>query len=226
GPFVVSSRCNTRTRVLPNAKRYTHPIECRHPAIKFGGTCILYGDFEWKKTSFTMTGSDRTNCNFPVYFGVLAGILYSLGMGIYHAFALHKSRKDRYIGTQMWVMPFILANSLIAVVDLIASCIITVGFAKFCNGITETQVYKSCADGQDETWINPVDSETFNCGYYYRLMTIAQIASWTSFLFWLIHFLLGILRFHENRKLRLHPKSDGTDVSSSKPEISTIDPLS
>lgn len=32
GPSVVSSRCNTRTRVSLNAKRYTQPVECRHSA--------------------------------------------------------------------------------------------------------------------------------------------------------------------------------------------------
>ncbi|KAL5008783.1 hypothetical protein ScPMuIL_014364 [Solemya velum] len=185
--------------------------------INFQGICILYGDFEWVKDSqFKMLGSASLNCNFSIYLGVLGCILYGFGMGIYHAYALHKSRTDPTIGQQMWVMPIILLNSLIAVMVFIASCIISVGFSQFCSGLTDGNLYKSCADGQNKRWKNINTDDSFECGYYYRLITLAQMASWIVTLCWAVQVGLSILRFIRNRRTR----SQGSD----KENIGDVEP--
>ncbi|WAR20262.1 hypothetical protein MAR_002100 [Mya arenaria] len=65
------------------------------------------------------------NCNFPIYFSVFGLIFYGLGTGLYNLYAVLRSRKDPEIGSQMWVMPFILVNAVLAVGTLIVACIIS-----------------------------------------------------------------------------------------------------
>ncbi len=41
-----------------------------------------------------------------------------------------------YFRLQMWVMPFVLSNTLVGILMFIAACVLAVGFDIFCNGIT------------------------------------------------------------------------------------------
>ncbi|XP_071080113.1 transmembrane protein 179B-like [Haliotis cracherodii] len=171
--------------------------------INFGGQCILYGDIKWQNaTFFKYTPTDMHNCNFSIYLNVFGCIFYSLGMVIYHGYALR--RKDPNIGSQMWVMPFILVNALLTVVIFISSCMISVGFKEFCDGLLRgkdkgASVY-SCADGQRWNW------NKFGTNYttdtYFTYLTVTQTATWISFLVWAAQVILGIFRFVRNRRLR------------------------
>ncbi|XP_069116350.1 transmembrane protein 179B-like isoform X2 [Argopecten irradians] len=170
---------------------------------KFDGSCILYGDFTWKTANeFLMQSSEQLNCNFSIYLNVLGGIFYSLFLLAYNSYAVHRSRSDHNVVFGMWVLPFILLNSVMTVMILVSSCIITVGFNNFCSGITETNHYQTCADAQDRDWINHDTGDNINVGNFYELITVAKLASWISFLLWLGQVALGILRFVRNRTHR------------------------
>ncbi|XP_021367948.1 transmembrane protein 179B-like isoform X2 [Mizuhopecten yessoensis] len=127
------------------------PIGVTH--TNFDGSCMLYGDFEWKSNNeFIMQSSDQLNCNFSIYLSVLGGIFYSLFLLAYNAYALHKSRSNHNVGLEMWVLPFILLNSVMTILVLISSCIITVGFNAFCDGITKGRYSNNCPDAQNGEW--------------------------------------------------------------------------
>ena len=42
-----------------------------------------------------------------------------------------------FSSSQMWVMPFILLNSLVAAVMMVAACMISVGFDKTCSSFED-----------------------------------------------------------------------------------------
>ncbi|XP_033734664.1 transmembrane protein 179B-like [Pecten maximus] len=168
----------------------------------FDGMCMLYGDFKWTADSFLMESSEQLNCTFSIYLNVLGGIFYSLFLLAYNSYALHKSKSDHNVVFGMWVMPFILLNSVMAILILVSSCIITVGFNDFCSGITQTEFFSSCSEAENREWKNHKTGEPFNIGNFYELMTVGKFASWISFLLWLGQVALGVLRFVRNRTHR------------------------
>ena len=42
-----------------------------------------------------------------------------------------------YCRSQMWVMPFLLMNALLAMITLVVACMVSVGFAIFCDHYLE-----------------------------------------------------------------------------------------
>ncbi|XP_060063045.1 transmembrane protein 179B-like [Ylistrum balloti] len=171
--------------------------------IKFEGSCILYGHFDWKnQTSFVMTSSDVVNCQMPIWISVFGCIFYCLGLGIYSSFALRKSLADPTIASQMWVMPFVLTNSLLTALVLITSCLISVGFSNFCSKLTSKGYIKNCVDAQGHEWTNIVTNKKFNVGQFHKQLSIAETASWICLLLCLGQTLLCVLRFIRNRKRR------------------------
>ena len=163
-----------------------------------------------------MTPGKSTNCNFPIYLSVFACIFYGLGLGCYTAYATKKSVKTPSTGSQMWVMPFLLLNSAIGLVLLVAAPMISVGFKQFCDQLKKVYSINSCEDKQDLEWKNISSGEKFNTGYYYRLLVAAEVACWTAFLLFLLQVMLGFLRFHRNRKTRL--------TASDKEQIANVNP--
>ncbi|KAL3872622.1 hypothetical protein ACJMK2_035837 [Sinanodonta woodiana] len=188
--------------------------------IEFQGLCILYSEIDWTSNNqFILHASNDLNCSFAIYLSVFACIFYGLGLGIYNGYALYKSTKDPTIGSQMWVMPFILMNSLVTLVMLVSSCMISVGFSSFCNGIKKNG--NRCDLFENTKWKNLKDNSEFDSGNYFKFLTVAQIASWTSFLIWLCQVALGIMRLIRNRRQR----SQNMDISDkdTKP-IATVEP--
>ena len=181
--------------------------------IHFDGMCILYADFS---KGGDMTPGKSTNCNFPIYLSVFACIFYGLGLGCYSAYATKKSVKTPSTGSQMWVMPFLLLNSAIGLVLLVAAPMISVGFKQFCDHLKEVYSINSCEDKQDMELKPSGSKDKFNSGYYYRLLVVAQVACWTAFLLFLLQVMLGFLRFHRNRKARL--------TASDKEQIANVNP--
>ncbi|XP_033734011.1 transmembrane protein 179B-like [Pecten maximus] len=179
--------------------------------IKFDGSCILYGHFDWKNsTSFVMTSSDVVNCQMPIWVSVFGCIFYCVGLGIYGSYALHKSRADPSIASQMWVMPFVLSNSLLTALVLITSCLISVGFSDFCSKLTSKGFIKKCVDGQDNEWTNILTKGKFNVGHFYDRLSVAEAGSWICLLLCICQVLLCILRFIRNRKRRASAAADST----------------
>lgn len=192
----------------------------------FQGQCILYSDFVWQnETSFTMMASSDTNCNFPIYYSVFALIFYGLGTGLYNVYAVIRSTKDPDIGSQMWVMPFILVNTLLAFGTLIVGCVLSVGFMQFCNGLTEKHKDFSCSIQQNLQWQNKNTGKYFNCGPYYSLMAVAQVAAWGCVLVFLLQVGLCVLRFFRNRRRRSAQMFDSAQKSQTSTDTSKITEL-
>lgn len=190
--------------------------------INFQGQCILYADFKWKNaTSFVMTGSSATNCNFPIYFSVFGLIFYGLATGLYNSYAVIRSTKDPEIGSQMWVMPFILVNTLLAFATLIVGCVLSVGFLQFCNGLTKTKDI-SCSFLENKSWRYEAKNKTFNAGPYYKLLTVAQVAAWGCLLVFILQIALNVLRFVRNRRRRSAQMFDSAQRAQSTSDTSKI----
>lgn len=195
--------------------------------INFGGSCILYADFDWKNSSyFVMKGSSDANCNFPIYFSVFALIFYGLATGLYNTYAVIRSRKDPEIGSQMWVMPFILVNTLLAFSTLIVGCVLSVGFMQFCNGLLDKK-YKGlrCSVEENSEWRNFQTGKLFNCGPYFSLMATAQIAAWSCVLVFILQVVLCVLRFVRNRRRRSAQVFDSAQKSETSTDTSKITEL-
>lgn len=121
-------------------------------------------------------------------------------MGIYYLYALCRSRTDPSIGSQMWVMPFLLVNVVLSFVTLIVACMLSVGFKDFCDGVEENV---KCSDGEKKDWINKSkDDEKYKPGPYTAFMSTAMAAAWLCLLVQLMQIALGILRFIRNRRQR------------------------
>lgn len=57
--------------------------------------CLLYGTLEpYNKSTFKLSPGTKTNCDFPLYFGVFVCIFYAFGMGISNLYVIYKSQKD------------------------------------------------------------------------------------------------------------------------------------
>lgn len=170
---------------------------------KFDGSCILYATFTKDTSGAVMHSSDVANCEFPVYYGVFGMTFYGLLMGCYYMYAVYKSRRDQTIGSQMWVMPFLLLNVLLTVVTIVVACMVSIGFAVFCDHYLDVKPsYSKCADGQNTEWRHVKDDTKFNPGYYVNFMSIAMFGAWAGVLIQLIQVALGILRFRRNKKQR------------------------
>ncbi|XP_045187110.1 uncharacterized protein LOC123544980 isoform X2 [Mercenaria mercenaria] len=195
--------------------------------INFNGQCVLYADFNWKNaTNFVMTGSSATNCNFPIYFSVFGLIFYGLATGLYNSYAVIRSMKDPDIGSQMWVMPFILVNTLLAFTTLIVGCVLSVGFLQFCNGLTKTTV-PSCRALENKTWKNLAKDKPFNSGPYFKLLTVAQVAAWGCVLVFILQIVLSVLRFIRNRRRRsaqMFDSAQKAQTSSDTTKIAELEP--
>ncbi|KAL4238452.1 hypothetical protein ACF0H5_003160 [Mactra antiquata] len=189
----------------------------------FQGTCILYGNIEWKNaTSFVLHGSSSSNCNFPIYFGVFGLIFYGLATGLYNSYAVIKSRRDPDIGSQMWVMPFILVNTLLGFTTLIVGCMISVGFMQFCNGLTSKHEGSKCSMQENKTWQNINKGKPFNSGSYTKWMAVAQVAVWSCVLAFIVQVAFCILRFYRNRKKRSSDMFDSVQRKESGADTSRI----
>ncbi|XP_063427446.1 uncharacterized protein LOC134710953 [Mytilus trossulus] len=186
--------------------------------INFDGICILYADFEKEgaNSKFLMVSSSSANCNFPVYISVFACIFYGLTLGCYNTYAVRKSRTNQNIGSEMWVMPFMLINSTLSVLVLVSGILISVGNKVFCDRLLEYSYLKSCGDGKNKKWTNKDTSDIFTPGDYVNLLNVAQIACWMACFFFLLQVALGILRFHRNRRLR-HSSSDREMIGRAEP---------
>ncbi|KAK7504892.1 hypothetical protein BaRGS_00003920 [Batillaria attramentaria] len=188
--------------------------------VNFHGRCLLYTECSWKNsTVFTAKFTSMAPCNFIIYSTVFAGILFAVAMGAYYIYAL--SRKDPNIGSQMWVLPFVLTSSLASVIFFIVACIISVGFKNFCDSFMKGQDkgahIDSCADGQKTRWTDVKDGSSFNGGTYFAYLHASEGAAWVMFFVWAAQVGLGIVRIIRNRRLR----SEGMFADSSPAGLGT-----
>ncbi|XP_076463432.1 transmembrane protein 179B-like [Babylonia areolata] len=180
--------------------------------VKFHGNCLLYTEITWTNaTFFTAAYSSGPACYFPVYLSVFIGILFASGMGVYYVYAV--TRKDPNIGSQMWVLPFTLINSVSAVTFFIAACMISVGMKVMCDGYTEGKFVTSCAEADKARW-NP--SDPYDSSTLYEYIKASEGAAWVMVLVWVVQMALGILRIVRNRRLRSQGMFAEGDAPGSK----------
>lgn len=176
--------------------------------------CLLYGKLEpYNKSTFYLRSGTKTNCDFPLYFGVFVCIVYAFGKGVSNLYVIYKSQKDPSITSKMWVKPFILINSLVTIVMITSSCIISVGFSEFCATLTQDkpyQYYESCKDAPTKR-----NGVVFQLGHFYTQMEVTQKASWICTLGWLALVISGIVRFKLNRRMK-------TRSSAASPKMTNI----
>ncbi|XP_005100949.1 transmembrane protein 179B [Aplysia californica] len=193
--------------------------------VEFDNHCILYTKWHWKNATFAVYElNNPAACNFPVFSAVFTCILYSLGMAIYHAYAAFKS-KDPNVGFQMWSMPFLLVNTLIAMLMFVSSCVISVGLKEMCDGLLEGQKLgsklKSCSDGVYMDW-NKVSNTDYTYSHFYSFPKVSEAAGWITFLLWGVQVGLCIVRAVRNRRLRsqgMDPQpTSGTAGASKTPD--------
>ncbi|XP_061194575.1 transmembrane protein 179B-like [Saccostrea echinata] len=190
--------------------------------IENSGGCLLYATLNpYNSTYYTLLYSKKSNCDFPIYIGVFVCIFYALGMGIYNTYAIYKSQKDPSIASQMWVMPFIMINSLVTAVMFVASCMVSVGFKDICDSLTngKYKYYPSCVKAENQKLVDQTTKKISSTGHFYTFINVTQTASWICTLGWLALVISGIVRFALNRRLRTQTSapSDMTNIASIEP---------
>ncbi|XP_025091065.1 transmembrane protein 179B-like [Pomacea canaliculata] len=177
----------------------------------FDKQCLLYTEFQWKNSTFFLAKfGDAGSCNFIIFASVFVGIFYPLGLGIQYVYAL--TRKNPNIGSQMWVLPFILSNCVAAVLFFIGACIISVGLKSLCDSYLKRPepYFESCADADKSRWYNN-DGLLVTRGSFYSYLHAAEVASWVMVFVWAIQVGLGVFRLYKNR--RQH-SADSAQVTS------------
>ncbi|XP_074654831.1 transmembrane protein 179-like [Tubulanus polymorphus] len=171
--------------------------------VHLNGGCVLYNGLKWiNRTSFEVDSKINTDdqCHFVIYFNVFACIIYGLGMAFYHTVAMCKRDKD--IGTQMWVMPFLLLNSLVAVIQFIASCIMSVGFRQWCANILDGKKIGAPIDQCRDFQKLEHPPKGMYVKRAYDNTVAATTCSWIVCIVWLMLAVLSILRYLKNRRIR------------------------
>ncbi|XP_022097294.1 transmembrane protein 179B-like isoform X2 [Acanthaster planci] len=160
--------------------------------VTFSGDCVLFAEVTWCNAtafSFTQLGNNGV-CGFSIGLDVIVAF-YALTVCCYHVAVFFKWTKER-----RWVMlPGIIINACWLLLLFIDSCILSVGFKRFCTSITEGQsigskITQCSADLSSLNWNLPKcsgeksDHPSYSAGNFYGFLTTAQSASWFSVLFW------------------------------------------
>ncbi|XP_039249620.1 transmembrane protein 179-like [Styela clava] len=188
----------------------------------FGNNCILSASMTYFYHNTTMVvkqfGSPGA-CGFCTYLTTVT-VLYALGYGCYSAYALYKSVEN---AQHMWVLPAIMACSLLCILKFISSCVLSVGFSQFCKAVVDGTYIKNCQGGQDADWFYGTTALTSS--NYYAYMTTAQSASWFCVFEWFLLAGLGFLHYRRNIALRSYGRFDQGFGSSDTQGIVSGDAL-
>ncbi|XP_078315163.1 transmembrane protein 179B-like [Crassostrea virginica] len=125
-------------------------------------------------------------------------------MGIYNSYTIYKSQRDPSVISQMLVLPFIVINSVGAILMFICSCIISVGFKELCDSLTDkSSGFSTCSDAQRLTiheWNSEKQIGSLN--NFYTRINVSQAASWICTLWWILLVVSGIIRFVRDWRLQ------------------------
>ncbi|XP_022097295.1 transmembrane protein 179B-like isoform X3 [Acanthaster planci] len=189
--------------------------------VTFSGDCVLFAEVTWCNAtafSFTQLGNNGV-CGFSIGLDVIVAF-YALTVCCYHVAVFFKWTKER-----RWVMlPGIIINACWLLLLFIDSCILSVGFKRFCTSITEGQsigskITQCSADLSSLNWNLPKcsgeksDHPSYSAGNFYGFLTTAQGASWIGVLFWLLLSISLIIRRVRDRPV-LDPTSDKAPIAS------------
>ncbi|XP_062604415.1 transmembrane protein 179B-like [Saccostrea cucullata] len=131
-------------------------------------------------------------------------------MAIYNSYTIYKAKRDPSIVSQMWVFPFILLNSVVTVLMLVASCMVGVGFKEMCDSLTkgEHKYFPSCIEAENQKLESVATKETSSTGRFYTLINVTQNASWICTVCWLVLVIFGIVQFVLNRRQKSHTRHE------------------
>ncbi|XP_015977000.2 transmembrane protein 179 isoform X1 [Rousettus aegyptiacus] len=190
----------------------------------FRGRCLLFTEGMWLSANLTVQERERFTVQewgppAACRVGLLAGIL-SLLLAAAHAwralFFLCKGREgvtvrpgaqpselacrrvpDPQESSLLCALLHLLAGSFAVLLVFIASTVVSVGFAMWCDAVTEKgTVPHSCEELQDIDLELNVDNSAF-----YDQFAIAQFGLWASWLAWLAATTLAFLRvYHSYRQ--------------------------
>ncbi|CAL1281094.1 unnamed protein product [Larinioides sclopetarius] len=147
----------------------------------FNGYCYLF----YKKDKLP----SAVPCSLVIYSSGGAA-MYALVMAIYHGYGTIVASRESHIGRTMWVMPWLLINSLAVILIFICALVYSVGFHISCS--------KNCDKVID-----------------YKTKFVAEITGWINVLLWCC--LVGIegIRLARNRRAssrEVYVDPDASDV--------------
>lgn len=162
------------------------------------GKCFLFMDDKQKTLFLTDEGAGKVVlCDFELYLPT-ATLLYALIMTGYHGYASLVSFREQHIGRTMWIMPWLLLNSLITLVTFVAACIFSVGFHVTCIKLTSDNENIRCSKKFTEMF----KSIKFTSFDNYDAVMVVQFAYWTSVAVWIAILIVSILRLLRNIRAR------------------------
>ncbi|XP_062589693.1 transmembrane protein 179B-like [Saccostrea cucullata] len=186
------------------------------------GGCLLSSTLKpYNSGIYLLVYSNKFNCEFPIYSGVIFCIFYALGMAIYNLYTINKAQRDPSIVSQMWVFPFILLNSVVTVLMLVASCMVSVGFKELCDSLTKAKhkYYPSCIEAENQNLQLLPTKETTSTGRFYTLINNTQNASWICTVCWLVLVIFGIVQFVLNRRQKTHARQEVNEPNQYRTDV-------
>ncbi|XP_072171398.1 transmembrane protein 179B-like [Diadema setosum] len=150
----------------------------------FEGGCPLYPTISDGGDKVFIVLNDVSNCNYVITFNAIA-LLAVILIGLPRAMELMKKKKS-ITGSTIFQFVIVILCAVIALLALVSACIVTVGFKDLCDGMVSYYPYSRCVDFQRSEW------EYYDGSNFYDYLSAAQVASWLSFLFWL---LVGVASF-------------------------------
>ncbi|XP_023222292.1 transmembrane protein 179B-like [Centruroides sculpturatus] len=179
------------------------------------GKCFLFSE----KPKVVVENEDCGKvpiCDFELYLPAIT-LLYAFAMTGYHGYAALVAFRDQHIGRTMWIMPWLLLNSLVTLTTFVAACVFSIGFHSTCLKLTDNDPTKPC-------------SKIFNMAYKSKKITsfddyngvmLVQFTYWASVLLWIGIFIASCIRLMRNIRAR----SSGTcDPSSDVRPIAELTP--
>lgn len=164
---------------------------------EFRGHCLLFSSGEWSEEDgqLLVQWASQLYCNYVIFVGAMCAL--AAGAQTYRmARLLCKGDDSSFVSAFVDVM----ANVFLSIAVLIAALMVTMGFLKWCDVMT--QRFPSCetAAGQKIDERDGVDTH----GFYVQLGS-AQFGAWASFACWVglsVCALLKLCRYHQLHNLR------------------------
>ncbi|ELK01255.1 transmembrane protein 179 [Pteropus alecto] len=167
----------------------------------FRGRCLLFTEGMWLSANLTVQERERFTVQewgppAACRFSLLASLL-SLLLAAAHAWRTLFFLCKGHEGSFLCAFLNLLAGSFAVLLVFIASTVVSVGFAMWCDAVTEKgTVPHSCEELQDIDLELNVDNSAF-----YDQFAIAQFGLWASWLAWLAATTLAFLRvYHSYRQ--------------------------
>lgn len=187
----------------------------------FHGNCLLYADVANDRILF----GNFATCTSVAYIHVTTCVIYGGIQASLYTYAVIKNLKGSeftLIYHQAVNIIVLCINIVITLLSLICSCVISVGFSRWCNSLLLNASLhhgyhlQDCSKGEELDW------QTINGSTFHSCYSLATAASWLSLFSWLVQTALNML-FYVQQK---HELLQGSSSSLCSAESSASQPLS